>query len=252
MARKYRMTYPGMYHIINRGVEKRNVFLVDEDYDTFLAILEEMLQKFNITLHSYCLMTNHYHLLLETQEENLSEAIKYLNGNYAIFFNKKYKRPGHLWQGRFLSYYLYDDVHFWIVVKYIERNPIKVHMVRETAEYKYQSFFQWKYIGMQYKLLKNSMIFDMTIDEYETYISTEIPQNVLDQVYRSPKVISRNGEVKVLIKRLETFFRKDKDINRNENIRKAYDYGYTKTEISNFVVLSSKSVAKVLSDDREK
>ena len=75
MARKHRISYPGMYHIINRGVGKRNVFLAPEDYDTFLAILEEILQKFNITLHSYCLMTNHYHLLLATHEENLSEKI---------------------------------------------------------------------------------------------------------------------------------------------------------------------------------
>ena len=247
MARKHRISYPGMYHIINRGVGKRNVFLAPEDYDTFLAILEEILQKFNITLHSYCLMTNHYHLLLETYEENLSEAIKYLNGNYAIYFNKKYKRPGHLWQGRFLSYYLYDDVHFWIVSKYIERNPIKAHMVRDIGEYNYQSFFQWKEKGKSVKLLKNTMIFDMTFEEYEAYISTEMPQNVLDQVYRSPKIITRNGETKVLTKRLETFFEKDRDIHRNENMQKAYDYGYSKTEIANFIGLSSKSVAKVLS-----
>ncbi len=246
MARKYRISYPGMYHIINRGVGKRNVFLADEDHEVFLALLGEILEKYNITLHTYCLMTNHYHLLLETYEENLSEAIKYLNGNYAIYFNKKYKRPGHLWQGRFLSYYLYDDVHFWIVAKYIEQNPVKAHMVKEISEYKYQSFFQWKHKDLYFKLLKNSMIFDMTIDEYETYIRTEMPQIVLDQVYRSPKVITRNGVTKVLTKRLEIFFEKDRDINRNKNMQKAYEYGYSKTEIAAFVGLSSKSMAKLL------
>lgn len=84
MARKHRMTYPGMYHIVNRGVERRNVFLQAEDYDTFLSLLQEMLEKFNITLHSYCLMTNHYHILIETLEENISEAIKYLNSHYSF------------------------------------------------------------------------------------------------------------------------------------------------------------------------
>ena len=246
MARKHRISYPGMYHIINRGVGKRNVFLTDEDHEVFSVLLGEMLKKFNITLHTYCLMTNHYHLLLETFEENISDAIKYLNSHYAIYFNKKYNRPGHLWQGRFLSYYLYDDAHFWIVAKYIERNPIKAHMVKDIGTYNYQSFFQWKHRDLYFKLLKCSMIFDMTIDEYETYISTDMPQNVLDQVYRSPKVIIYNGETKVLTKRLETFFDKDKDINRNENIQKAYAYGYTKTEIAVFVGLSSKSVSNIL------
>jgi hypothetical protein len=191
-------------------------------------------------------MTNHYHLLLETVEENISDAVKYLNGHYAIYFNKKYKRPGHLWQGRFLSYYLYDDVHFWIVAKYIERNPVKARMVKSIRTYKYQSFFQWKYKGDHFKLLENSMIFTMTLQEYEAYISSEMPQTVLDQIYRSPKIISKDGETKVLTKRLETFFEKDRDIHRNANIQKAYDYGYTKTEIATFVGLSSKHVSNIL------
>ena len=96
-------------------------------------------------------------------------------------------------------------------------------MVRDLGDYRYQSFFQWKHKEDYFKLLENSMIFNMT-----------------------PKIISKDGETKVLTKRLETFFEKDKDINRNENIEKAYVYGYTKTEIADFVGLSSKSVAWIL------
>lgn len=245
MARKHRMTYPGMYHIVNRGVERRNVFLQAEDYDTFLALLQEMLKKFNITLHSYCLMTNHYHILLETQEENISEAIKYLNSHYSIYFNKKYKRAGHLWQGRFLSYYLYDDAHFWIVTKYIERNPVKANMVKDVQAYKYQSFHLWKH-NEHRLLLENSMIFTMTLKEYESYISTDLHEDVLDLIYQTPKIIVRNEKTEVLTRRLETFFEADKDINRNENIQKAYDYGYSKTEIATYVGLSSRSVHTIL------
>ena len=134
----------------------------------------------------------------------------------------KWKRAGHLWQGRFLSYCLYDDAHFWMVAKYIERNPIKANMVRDLGDYRYQSFFQWKHKEDYFKLLENSMIFNMT-----------------------PKIINKDGETKVLTKRLETFFEKDKDINRNENIEKAYVYGYSKTEIASFVGLSAKSVWKI-------
>ena len=88
-------------------------------------------------------MTNHYHLLLETKEHNLSKVMQHLNDKYSKYFNKKYKRVGPLWQGRFKSLPLYDEAQFWMVSKYIERNPIKAGIVTMIDRYKYQSFFQW-------------------------------------------------------------------------------------------------------------
>lgn len=242
MARKDRITEVGFYHIINRGVERRNIFLEPEDYEKFLDLLHDMKKNYNITIHAYCLMTNHYHILLETTRPNISEAIKFLNSFYSMYFNKKYKRSGHLWQGRFASYYLYDDAHFWVVAKYIERNPIKANMVKEIANYEFQSFFQWKYKHNYYALLENSKIFDMTLYEYEDYINTELEVNALEIVYASPEIVFRDGEMRVLKKRLETFFEQDRDINRNQNIKKAFEYGYTKTNIANFLNLSVKTI----------
>jgi len=245
MARKDRITTPGFYHIINRGVEKRNIFVSPSDYDKFLELLDTMREAFDIIVHSYCLMTNHYHLLLQTQDENISDAIKYLNSNYSMYFNKQYKRTGHLWQGRFLSYYLYDDAHFWIVAKYIERNPIKANMVQKIHQYRYQSFFQWKYKSTYMNLLENSMIFDMTLNEYETYLSSELDDKILDKVFETQKMVKqKDGTIKILYKRLETFFDEDRDINRNANIKKAYEYGYTKTQIADFLELSTKTISK--------
>lgn len=246
MARKNRINEPGFYHIINRGVERRNIFLQPDDYSIFLDLLLEMKQKFNLLIHSYCLMTNHYHILLETKEINISDAIKYLNGTYAKYFNLKYKRVGHLWQGRFASYYLYDDAHFWVVAKYIERNPIKANMVNDVSAYRHQSFFQWKNKQEYFSLLENSKIFDMTLEEYQDYVSTELEVNALDTVYISPALVFKDGVMKVLSKRLETFFEKDKDINRNENIKKAFEYGYKKTEIANILNLSTKTISNIL------
>lgn len=246
MPRKERITHPGFYHVISRGVERRNVFLDGDDFDKFLDILKEQYSNYNITLHTYCLMTNHYHLLIETKESNISEAMKKLNSLYSIYFNKKYKRSGHLWQGRFASYYLYDDVHFWYVAKYIERNPIKAKMVKQIDHYKYQSFFQWKYKLQHYPLITNSKIFDMTFTEYEEFINSEIQEEILEKIYMTPKYIKKDGKMKILYKRLETFFEEDRDINRNENIKKAYDYGYTKTEIAEFINLSTKTINTIL------
>ncbi|MEA2020063.1 MAG: transposase [Campylobacterota bacterium] len=97
MARQDRITELGFYHIINRGVEKRKIFLEPDDYDAFLDLISNMIDEFNITIHSFCLMTNHYHIVLQTHKRNISEAIKFLNLNYSKYFNKKYTRVGHLW-----------------------------------------------------------------------------------------------------------------------------------------------------------
>ena len=246
MARKQRITEPGIYHIINRGVERRDVYLEEKDYAFFLDLMLKLAEDYEIIVHTFCLMTNHYHLLIETKQHNLSKAIQSLNDKYAKYFNKKYTRTGHLWQGRYKSYPLYDDAHFWIVAKYIERNPIKASMVQKVEFYKYQSYYQWKNKYNFYKLLKSSMIFDMTLNEYSVYISSEMDIDAIDIVYDSPKLLIIDGKFKVLKKRLETFFEQDRDINRNENIKLAYEYGYTKTEIANFLNLSFNTISILL------
>ena len=246
MPRKERITEPGFYHVISRGVERRNVFLDEDDFDMFLSLMSQEFTSYNIIIHAYCLMTNHYHLLIETKEANISDAMKRINSLYSIYFNKKYNRVGHLWQGRFASYYLYDDIHFWYVAKYIERNPIKAKMVKQIDHYKYQSFFQWKYKLEYFSLIKDSNIQDMTLKEYEEFINSEIQDELLIKVYMTPKYIKQDGKMKILYKRIETFFEEDKDINRNTNIKKAFEYGYTKTEIANFLELSTKTISTIL------
>jgi len=210
-----------------------------------MELIENMLDKFTIKLHAYCLMTNHYHLLLETTTDNISEAIQYLNGSYSIYFNKKHKRTGHFWQGRYLSYYLYDNAHAWIVAKYIEQNPIRAKMVKEIENYPYQSFYQWKKRGKYVKVLEGSLIFDMTLDEYERYLYHEMKEEEFLQIYATPKIVTKDGKMRVLYKRLETFFEEDRDINRNENMKKAWEYGYSKAEIARFVGLSVRMVGKI-------
>ena len=190
-----------------------------------MELIGNMLENFNITLHAYCLMTNHYHLLLETKEENISEAIQYLNGTYSMYFNRKYKRTGHFWQGRYLSYYLYDEAHAWIVVKYIERNPLEARMVGDIEEYAYQSLAQWSNRGDSFKLLNGSMIFDMTLEEYTRYCNQEMSEDEFLDIYATPKIVTKDGETRVLYKRLETFFEADRDINRKENAKRAVEYG---------------------------
>lgn len=243
MPRKYRISEAGYYHCISRGVERRNVFLEPNDFDTFLSILLDVKRDFHLIVHTYCLMTNHYHILIETTLPNISIAMQRLNSLYSIYFNKKYKRSGHLWQGRFHSYYLYDDIHFWYVAKYIERNPIKALMVQKISEYPYQSLYA-RINERDETILNKSKIFDMTLKDYQDYISTDLSDEILSKIYDTPKVFIKDGKLTFLYKRLETFFDDDKDINRADNAKHAYEYGYTVTEIASFLGLSSTTVTR--------
>ncbi|HIP21109.1 MAG TPA: hypothetical protein EYG70_08300, partial [Sulfurimonas sp.] len=91
MPRRERITEPGCYHVISRGVEKRDVFLDEQDYNYFLDILLEIFKKYSVTLHSFTLMSNHYHLLLQMHEHNISDVMRRVNSLYSIYFNKKYE-----------------------------------------------------------------------------------------------------------------------------------------------------------------
>ena len=113
MARRPRLDMAGFHHIINRGVERKNVFKSGDDKNKFLEILCKACKLHKVDIHAYCLMGNHYHLLIETSLENLSLFMRQVNSNYAIYFNKRYKRVGHLWQGRYKSWYIINDDYLY-------------------------------------------------------------------------------------------------------------------------------------------
>jgi len=96
--------------------------VVKKDKDKFLEILCKSGINYKVNVHDYCLMDNHYHLLVQTTSSNLSLFMRQINSNYAIYFNKKYKRSGHLWQGRYKSYYIIEERYLYTLFKYIEHN----------------------------------------------------------------------------------------------------------------------------------
>lgn len=101
MSRTLRIEYPGaFYHVMNRGTARQNIFHNEENYYRFLQLLEVIHHQFQTEIHAYCLMGNHYHLLIRTWVNNLSEAIRHLNGLYAKSFNKSIKRDGPVFRGR--------------------------------------------------------------------------------------------------------------------------------------------------------
>lgn len=139
MPRKPRYNLKGFYHVINRGVEKRVIFMDETDFEMFKKILQKSASEYSFKLYAYALMPNHYHLLIETSTNNLSLIFRQVNSKYSIYFNKKYNRVGPLWQGRFKSFYVYDSKYLDIVIKYIEYNPIKAGIVDTVKSYPYAS-----------------------------------------------------------------------------------------------------------------
>jgi len=141
MARPLRVEFSGaFYHVINRGNSGENIFRGTRDREKFLDYLETAIERFSIKIHTYCLMTNHFHLLLETELPNLSQAIQWINVSYAGYFNRKYKRPGHLFQGRFKSILVDAEEYLKQLSRYIHLNPVRAKLVGHPGEYRWSSY----------------------------------------------------------------------------------------------------------------
>jgi REP element-mobilizing transposase RayT len=130
----------GVYHVVSRGNERQDVFLDDGDRSRYLSTLRSITERLNIHCHTYCLMGNHYHLLLETPDANLSFAIRQLNGVYAQSFNRRHGRVGHLFQGRFTSRLVEKDSYLLVVSRYIVLNPVRAGLVPRPADWTWSSY----------------------------------------------------------------------------------------------------------------
>lgn len=126
MARPLRVEFEGAaYHVMARGNERRPIFRDDRDRELWLKTLSETVQRFGIRVHAYCLMPNHYHLLVETPRANLSQAAGWLQITYTIRFNRRHRRSGHLFQGRFKAQLIEADVYARHLIRYLHLNPVR-------------------------------------------------------------------------------------------------------------------------------
>ena len=129
-----------MYHITRRGNARKRIFFIDADREAFLDILGQVVDRYGWICHAYCLMTNHYHLLVETPNANLSRGMRYLNGVYTQWVNRHMKRPGHVFQGRFKSILVEKESHLLEVARYVVLNPVRAKMVRSPRDWKWSSY----------------------------------------------------------------------------------------------------------------
>jgi len=148
MGRALRIQYPGaLYHVTSRGNERKAIFSSKRDREQFLSYLESAYERYGAVIHVFCLMSNHYHLLLETPRSNLSQIMHHINGAYTNYFNTKRKRSGHLFQGRYKAILVEKDAYCQELSRYIHLNPVRARVVENPLEYPWSSYPY--YIGVK-------------------------------------------------------------------------------------------------------
>jgi len=156
------MDYPDtFYHVLSRGNERRKIFRDPEDYEKFKETIGRMSARYQVEVHAYVLMSNHYHLLIQTRNANLSRAIQWLGLTYSVWFNRRHKRSGHLFQGRFKSFVIENDRYFTSMCLYIHRNPIRARMVKSLLDYPWSSYHGYVQAKKKEEWLTTSLVLGM-------------------------------------------------------------------------------------------
>lgn len=141
MARPLRIEYEGaVYHVTSRGNGRKSIFKDESDKELFLSRLEKVNKLYNWLCYAYCLMNNHYHLIIETPEGNLSRGMRQINGIYTQMFNKRHRKTGHIFQGRYKAILIQKESHLLEACRYVVLNPVRAKIVQKPEDYKWSSY----------------------------------------------------------------------------------------------------------------
>lgn len=196
MPRRKRVWYPGAtYHVISRGNRKTPIFQDDLDYLYFLEVMQTVREKNPFVIHSICLMTNHFHMLIGTTDTDLSKIMQKILSVYAEEFNYRHHLTGHLFQGRYKAILVRNERYFLEVSRYIHLNPVKAQMVKAPGEYEYSSYGLFVEEGkrrntkieeLMAELVEKSRVLDYFLDEsqeqYRMFVEGKIPHTEEEQM----------------------------------------------------------------------
>lgn len=189
MSRMQRIEYENSFHhIIDRGYLKKQIFLDPNDYKYFLDLLWEICKSHCLIIHAYCLMPNHFHLLLQNPLQNISKAMHLLLLRYALYFNKKYKQKGKVFERQFLSPLIDTENYLLTVCKYIHRNPIDI-LVNNLDDWHWSSYRYYinksliKPYSLETSLIKNKFSEDNSCKSFSDYTLESLDWNPEDNIY---------------------------------------------------------------------
>ena len=170
MARPLRIEFSGaLYHLTARGNAQQDIFIEDDDRSDFLNRLENVCHRYHWHCHAYCLMSNHYHLLVETQQPTLSKGMKHLNGVYTQGFNRRHQRVGHVFQGRFKGILVESDAYLLELSRYIVLNPVRAQMVRSAKDWPWSRYRATAGISGAHPCLATDRVLDRVRQTKETH-----------------------------------------------------------------------------------
>jgi len=241
MPRKPRVQFPGaLYHITTRGNGKQSIFLSNRDRREFLRILQGVILDFSWLCYAYCLMTNHYHLLVETPEGNLSDGMQQLNSSYSQCFNLWHEKVGHVTQGRYFARLVENDEDLFVLYRYILLNPVKDGFVDTPEEWRWSSYRATAGLAS----VPTFLHVEYTLSFFSEHGTgrESFTQFILDGL-SIPE--SRN---ELLSRLLEGCFTREE---RADAVVKACDeFGFTRKEIAECLRIDRSTVSRILSGRR--
>ncbi len=186
MSRPLRIQFPdAWYHVMNRGRRGGNIFTTKEDYMSFVDLLKELDDVFNVKIVAYCLMPSHYHLLFQTPDANLSRSMRHLNGVYTQRYNKRHCCDGQLFRGRYKSIVVESDSYALELLRYIHRNPLEAGLVDNLQQYQWSTHKKylsdskkWKWLHKDYILKLFSKSKPESIRLYKQFVLKGTPEEI--------------------------------------------------------------------------
>lgn len=232
MARSLRIEYEGaLYHVTARGNERKKIFFSNTDYDKFLHYVSEAKKKYGINIHCYVLMSNHYHLVIETPEANISRAMHYINSSYTTYVNIKRKRSGHLFQGRYKAIIIDRNSYLVELSRYIHLNPVRAKMVQKPEEYPFSSYKTYISTNKN-EFMTSGLILDMIAneeirarDEYHQFVESGIAieiENPLKKTYGGI-ILGKTGFIKETLRRVKETVLQAKEISNRKALKSLYN-----------------------------
>jgi len=281
MARPLRIEYDeALYHVTSRGNEKKTIFKDDADRNIFLDILYKVNKRYNWICYGYCLMDNHYHLVIETPDGNLSRGMRQLNGVYTQIFNKRHERVGHIFQGRYKAILIQKESHLLEVCRYVVLNPVRAKAAKSIEDWKWSSYRATAGKDKSHPCLTTDWISGQFAKQkktaekkYKEFVEAEIGEKGIWEDVKGQSILGSDEFVKKLIgyvkgyedikeipksqryinrPALKEVFNKEKLLNkkdRNKQIKEAVNrYSYSQKEVADYLGLYYTTISRIVND----
>jgi len=281
MARPLRIEYDeALYHVTSRGNEKKTIFKDDADRNIFLDILYKVNKRYNWICYGYCLMDNHYHLVIETPDGKLSRGMRQLNGVYTQIFNKRHERVGHIFQGRYKAILIQKESHLLEVCRYVVLNPVRAKAAKSIEDWEWSSYRATAGKDKSHPCLTTDWILGQFAKQkktaekkYKEFVEAEIGEKGIWEDVKGQSILGSDEFVKKLIgyvkgyedikeipksqryinrPALKEIFNKEKLLNkkdRNKQIKEAVNrYSYSQKEVADYLGLYYTTISRIVND----